>query len=122
MKNAIKCLLSVLLVWGGLTAQVSAAVIGTEQALALDARDARLAAVHQALDREDVRQAMIDLGVDPGDAAARVASLSDAELAELEAGIDTLPAGGSILGLIGAVFVVLLILELVGVIDIFNKT
>jgi hypothetical protein len=32
-----------------------------------------------------------------------------------------LPAGGSLLGLIGAVFVVLLILEVTGVIDIFKK-
>ena len=31
------------------------------------------------------------------------------------------PAGGDILALIGAVFVVLLVLELTGVIDIFKK-
>ena len=32
------------------------------------------------------------------------------------------PAGGDALALIGAVFVILLILELTGVIDIFKKT
>lgn len=36
--------------------------------------------------------------------------------------VDRLPAGGSALAVIGVVFVVLLILELVGVIDIFKKT
>ena len=32
-----------------------------------------------------------------------------------------MPAGGNLLGVIGIAFIVLLILELVGVIDIFNK-
>ena len=35
--------------------------------------------------------------------------------------LDKLPAGGSALGIIGAVFLVLLILEITGVIDIFKK-
>jgi hypothetical protein len=32
-----------------------------------------------------------------------------------------MPAGGSVLAVVGVVFIVLLILELTGVIDIFNK-
>jgi uncharacterized membrane protein (Fun14 family) len=41
---------------------------------------------------------------------------------QLSSQIESLPAGGdSVLVLIGAVFVVLLILELTGVIDIFKK-
>ena len=35
--------------------------------------------------------------------------------------MDQVPAGGDFLVLVGAVFVVLIILELVGVIDIFKK-
>ena len=35
--------------------------------------------------------------------------------------LENLPAGGSVLAVVGIVFIVLLILELVGVIDIFNK-
>jgi len=41
-------------------------------------------------------------------------------LAELNSQLDSLPAGG-VLALIGAVFVVLLILELTGVINVFSK-
>ena len=50
-----------------------------------------------------------------------MASLSDAELAQLEGRLQQLPAGGSALGLVGAVFLVLLILEITGVVDIFKK-
>jgi len=63
---------------------------------------------------------MIALGVDPGQARLRVSSLSDTELDQLAGELETLPAGGDILALIGAVFVVLLILELTGVINVFK--
>ena len=51
----------------------------------------------------------------------RLNGLSHAELLELEGQLDSQVAGGDIIGLIGAVFVVLLILELVGVTDIFKS-
>ena len=43
------------------------------------------------------------------------------ELARLSRGLDELPAGAGALEVIGVVFLVLLLLELVGVIDIFKK-
>jgi hypothetical protein len=58
-------------------------------------------------------------GVSPADAEQRLAHLSDAELLAFAEEVETLPAGG-IAGAIGILFVVLLILELVGVIDIFK--
>lgn len=113
--------LSTLLIWGGLSTTASAAIIGTQDALALEQREARLAVVQAQLAREDVQQAMIQLGVDPVEAGLRAAALSEQELAQLQGQLEQLPAGGSILSLIGAVFVVLLILEVTGVINIFNK-
>lgn len=113
--------LSTLLIWGGVSTSAAAAVIGTRDALVLEQRGQRLAAVQAQLAREDVQQAMIRLGVDPAEAGLRVAALSEPELAQLQGQLDQLPAGGSILALIGAVFVVLLILEVTGVINIFNK-
>ena len=53
--------------------------------------------------------------------SSRVAALSDQELVTLAQHFDELPAGGSALGVIGVVFIVLLILELVGAINIFNR-
>lgn len=120
-KKTISLILSVALVFGGMVAPAAAAVIGTQDALSLDARQARIADVQRDLSRNDVQQAMIAMGVDPHQAQSRVASLSDSELTQLHSRLDSLPAGGSFLALVGAVFVVLLILELVGIINIFHK-
>src|SRR5210317_1222865 len=45
------------------------------------------------LDRDDVRQQLVERGVDPKYAKARIAALSDAQIEELRDSIDTLPAG-----------------------------
>ena len=68
-----------------------------------------------------VRQAMLKLGADPAQVDGRIASLSDAELMQVQGELDRLPAGG-VLAVVGLVFVVLLVLELAGVIDIFKRT
>ncbi len=120
-KKLVAIALSGSLVCAGFSTGVAAAVIDTQQALTMDAREQRIAAVSATLAREDVRSAMIELGVEPQQAQLRVASLSDAELAQLEGQLQQLPAGGSALGVVGAVFLVLLILEITGVIDIFKK-
>jgi hypothetical protein len=105
----------------GLQAPAAAAVIGTQEFIARADRAADLAAVESFLSRAEVRDQLVALGVDPGQAAERVAALSDRELAIMADRLEELPAGGSLLGVIGAVFVVLIILELVGVIDIFKR-
>lgn len=99
----------------------AAAVINTQDALSAETRAATEDNVRSALARDDVRQAMERLGVDPLDAQARVASLSDAELVRMQGELDRLPAGGDAIAVIGVVFLVLLILELVGVTNIFNR-
>ena len=102
--------------------QAHAGIISTQQALSTEARATTEQQVLTALAREDVRQAMQHYGVSPADADARVASLSDAELLQLQDQIDRLPAGGDgLLAVLGIVFVVLLILELVGVTNIFTR-
>ena len=99
----------------------TASVISTQQALSAEMRAAKETQVRSSLARDDVRQAMQRLGVDPADADARIASLSDAELVRMQGELDSLPAGGDALAVIGVVFLVLLILELVGVTNIFNR-
>jgi hypothetical protein len=81
-----------------------------------------LATVSAALAKQEVREQMAALGVDPADIDARVARLTDTELRTLADRMGEMPAGGDALAVIGIVFVVLVILELVGVIDIFKKT
>jgi hypothetical protein len=119
-RASIVSILSVAIVNLGLMSAASAAIVDTDVMVASD-RDADLAAIRTQLDRQDVREQMQKMGVDPTSIDSRVASLSDRELHQLATDMQSAPAGGEILALIGAVFVVLLILELVGVIDIFKK-
>jgi hypothetical protein len=103
------------------TLPADAAVLSTGDYLSHDARQAHMATVASTLARDDVRSYLVRMGVDPEDALARVAQLPDEDVARIASQMDDLPAGGSVLALIGAVFVVLLILELTGVINIFSK-
>ena len=97
-----------------------AVVIDTQTILATEA-DSPKAEVQAFLAREEVREQMVALGVDPDDASGRVAALTDQELSLLQYHINDLPAGSSALALLGAVFLVLIVLELVGVTNIFSK-
>lgn len=100
----------------------SAGVIGTAEYLSATDRAGQIASVQAALSRADVRAQLEKYGVDPADAAARVASLTDSELADVSARMDSLPAGGDgFIAVIGILFIVLIILEWTGVIDIFKK-
>jgi hypothetical protein len=119
-RKLIAVVLSATLIWSGLITAAAAAVVGTHDAVSLQAHEQRIAQVQAELARADVQRAMIELGVDPLQAQMRVASLNEQELAQLQGHLDTMPAGG-ILEVIGLVFVVLLILELTGTIDIFKK-
>jgi hypothetical protein len=73
--------------------------------------------------RDDVRQQMEALGVDREEALARLAGLSDQEVQQIAGHIDQLPAGQNVLvGVLviaGVVFIVLVVMDLLGVTDVF---
>lgn len=105
----------------GFVPSAQGAVVGTEIALASLERAERIERINSVLARDDVRAELERLGVAPADALARVAALSDAELLTLEQRMDELPAGSGALEVLGIVLLVLLVLELVGVTDIFKS-
>ncbi|MBN7795455.1 PA2779 family protein [Parahaliea mediterranea] len=118
--RAVMLVHALVLVCATTFSSAQAAVFSTADYLSQADHGTHLARVEAALARDDVRQQLVALGVSPAQAEARIAALSPAELQQLNARMDEMPAGG-ILGLIGAVFIVLLILEIVGVTDVFSK-
>lgn len=104
-----------------------ARVVGTDEYLAATgpsatARGADLARVMSVLDREDVREQLEALGVDPAEARDRAAALSDRELRQMAVQFDEMPAGGDgLLAVLGIVFVVLIVLDLLGVTHVFTR-
>lgn len=101
--------------------QVSAAgMIGTGQLVDGEARAASIDSIGRVLARAEVAAELEALGVEPAVITERLRGLSTAELSALEGRLHSETVGGDALGVIGAVFLVLLILELVGVTDIFK--
>lgn len=122
LKHFLAVTLTLHLGWLGLPPAAQAGLIATQATLALEeGRQGRLERINGALLREDVRDEMLRLGVSSAQVQGRLAALTDEELQRIEGELTTLPAGGDVLAVIGVVFVVLLILELVGVINIFKK-
>lgn len=99
-----------------------AAIIGTQQFMESDARTARVARVEAYLTRQDVAKQLVAFGVDPQQVQARVGNMTDAELINLEGRLDKHIAGGDAIAVIGVVFLVLIILELMGITDVFKAT
>ena len=72
------------------------------------------------LDRDEVRQQLVDRGVDPDYAKQRIAALSDDQIEQIRSDIDQLPAGSGVVGILVAVLLVLVILDIIGVTNIFS--
>jgi hypothetical protein len=85
-------------------------------------RDGSIAVIQSQLAQAEVRAQLERFGVEPAAIEGRLAALSDRELAQMAERMQETPAGGDgLIVIIGLTFVVLLILELVGVIDIFKR-
>ena len=121
LRRACVVLVSVSLLSLGLPPAAQAGIVTTDEAIAVELRGAQVDAIRTGLARDEVRDRMVALGVDPVEVEARVDALTDAELSVLAERIETLPAGGDALAIIGVVFLVLLLLEYTGTIDIFKK-
>jgi hypothetical protein len=119
--KAIALLMSAQLIALGFVPPAGAGVISTETAIEVSQRAATIERIDAVLARDSVRQQLESFGVDPADARDRIANLSDSELAVLEQRMNTLPAGAGALEVLGIVLLVLLVLELVGVTDIFKS-
>lgn len=105
----------------GVVHTASASVVGTRAVMMQAERAETVARVQAALDRDAVQAQLVAHGVDPAAAMDRIAALTDEELRYLDGRLAELPAGAGLVEVVGVVFVVLLILELVGVIDIFKR-
>ncbi len=75
--------------------------------------------VTSQLHREQIRQQLIDLGVDPATASLRIDQMSPSEVVELNGKLEQLPAGSSVGGALLTIFIVLIITDMLGATDIF---
>lgn len=121
LKASLAALVSSGMILLGTPNMANAAMIGTETLASQSLRADTEARVQNLLSREDVQTQLVAWGVDVQKAQERAASMSDEELQRVAATLDQQPAGGDLLVVVGLVFVVLLILELVGVTNVFTR-
>ena len=119
-RRLVAALACVCLLGSTVSLPAHASLVGTEQVLHADGT-AR-AHIHAWLAREDVRRELLSNGVDVAQVNARVDALTDAEAADFAGRIDRAPAGGDVLGILFAIFVILLITDILGLTKVFPFT
>ena len=119
--RAAAAVLSLSMISMGFTQVAHAGIVGTQAMTAAAERATQVERLQGLMVSEQVSAQLVAFGVDPQWAAERVSSLTNEELARLSAEMEQMPAGAGVIEVVGIVFIVLLILELTGVIDIFKK-
>lgn len=121
-QRTLALLLIVSLVTLPVARTAQAAIITTDTAIDITDRNQQINRINKVLARESVQSILIELGVDPADASARVQSLTAEELQTLDESLAELPAGGvGIVEVVGIVAIVLIVLELLNVTNFFTE-
>ncbi len=121
LKKVTTVIVALALLAQGYVPAAQAGLIGTQTVLQSETREGILHKADAWLAQQSVAQQLKQMGVKAADVQARIQMMTDEELQILAARMDNMPAGASALEVIGIVFIVLLILELLGVTNIFNR-
>ena len=125
MRDRVSRLLCVLLIvslaQAAVVSPAAAALVATPEVAETDAGDAR-ARLSAAIARPDVTRRLEALGITPAEAEARVAAMSDAEVRQAAAHLDRMPAGGDFFGVLVAIFLLMLLSDLLGITHLFPFT
>jgi len=122
LQRVVAAMACLSMIGAGLPLPAHAALVGTEQVLGAGDASAARTKIATWLARDDVRQVLSQAGVEAGQVQQRVDALTDREARDLAARIDQLPAGGDVLGVLFAVFIILLITDIFGLTKVFPFT
>ncbi|MBL1456908.1 MAG: PA2779 family protein [Methylophaga sp.] len=118
MKQKVFAWIALLGFFGSITLPVQAAMISTPDIIQSQQSAYDREQLSSMLERDDVQQQLLSMGVPPDTVQERVNSMTDFEIAQLNEQINDMPAGG-ILGAIVLIFVVFVITDAIGATDIF---
>lgn len=97
-------------------------MIGTDSAIQRAMPDMDRAYLMQEIRKDEVRDEMVRMGVSPDEAEARLAALSDAEVARMIRQMDKDQAGADIVGTLATIFIILLVTDFLCFTRVFNFT
>ncbi|WP_417549015.1 DUF6627 family protein [Methylophaga sp.] len=118
MKQKIFAWIALLGFLGSVTLPVQAAMISTPDVIQSQQSQYDREQLFSMLDRDDVQEKLVSMGVAPELVQERINSMTDFEIAQLNQQINDMPAGG-ILGAVVLIFVVFVITDAIGATDIF---
>ena len=96
-----------------------AAMVTTDGMVANEQRAAMEQKVLRLMEQDAAAKVLAQNGVTPQDVQKRLGRLSNQELQQLTTKADQMPAGGSVLGVVLAVILILVLLDLLGATDVF---
>ncbi len=104
--------------------QAETGLVSTQAALSADSSSAERERISEVLARADVQEQLLAQGVTIDEVEARVAALSDAEVHQMAEQLEQLPAGagGGVIGALFAVFIILLVTDILGLTDVYPFT
>lgn len=117
-----------LAVAGQLALSVQLATVAQAEMLTTDTAIAKYSAhadrsfLLTELKKQEVRDQIVELGVDPAEAEARLAALSDAEVAAMVARMEDEPAGAGVVGILFTALLILLITDILCLTKVFRFT
>nr|WP_290697813.1 PA2779 family protein [Halomonas sp. UBA3074] len=97
-------------------------LVSTQSVLSADRAGADRERINEILARADVQDQLLKQGVDLDEVDARVAALSDAEAQQMAEQLEQLPAGAGVVGALFAVFIILLVTDILGLTDVYPFT
>lgn len=97
-------------------------LVSTQSVLSADRAGADRERINEILARADVQDQLLKQGVDLDEVDARVAALSDAEAQQMAEQLEQLPAGAGVIGALFAVFIILLVTDILGLTDVYPFT
>ncbi|WP_341367392.1 PA2779 family protein [Yoonia sp. BS5-3] len=97
-------------------------MLGTDAAINKYSAMANRDMLMDELQRGEIRDQIIDMGVDPAEAEARLAALTDDEINTILIQMENDSAGADIVGTLFTVFVILLVTDLLCFTRVFNFT
>jgi len=97
----------------------AAAIVSTGDIVAAEQVQLDRAQIKSWLAKDEVQKQLIAMGVDVSAAQARVDTMTNQEVQQMAARMDEMPAGAGTAEVIVLAFLILVVLEVTGVIDIF---
>lgn len=101
------------------TMPLQAAMVSTDEVISTQQAQMDREALATILDRADVQEKLVAMGVTAGDVEQRIALMTDAEVAQLNQQIADLPAGADVVGILVLLFVIFVVTDVIGATDIF---